>query len=49
VCHIFHPPHSPLFNQFNNIWGWVQNMKLLIVQHPPFSCYFIHLWSKYSS
>jgi hypothetical protein len=24
-------------------------MKLLIVQLPPFSCYFIPLWSKYST
>jgi hypothetical protein len=25
------------------IWGWVQNMKLLILQLPPFSCCFIPL------
>jgi hypothetical protein len=25
------PPHSPWFDLPNNIWGGVQNMKLLIV------------------
>jgi hypothetical protein len=37
------PPHSPLFDLPNNIWGGVQNMKLLIVQLSAFSCYFIPL------
>jgi hypothetical protein len=32
-------PHSPWFDVPNNIWGGVQNMKLLIVKLPPFSCY----------
>jgi hypothetical protein len=35
-CTIFSPlpriPHSPWFDLLNNIWGWVQNMKFLIVQ-----------------
>jgi hypothetical protein len=29
------PPHSPSFDLPNDIWGGVQNMKLLIVQLPP--------------
>jgi hypothetical protein len=29
--HISRPSHSPWFDLPNNIWGWVQNMKLLIV------------------
>jgi hypothetical protein len=29
-------------------WGRVQNMKILTVQFPPFSSYFIPLWSKCS-
>jgi hypothetical protein len=32
----------------NDIWGWVQNMKLLTVQLPPLSCYVITLRSKNS-
>jgi hypothetical protein len=36
ACHMSRPPHSPLFELPNDIWGWVQNMKLLIVQRPPF-------------
>jgi hypothetical protein len=39
---------SSWFDLLNNIWGWVQIMKFLIVQLHPFSCYFIPLWSKYS-
>jgi hypothetical protein len=31
----------------NNIWWWVQNMKLFIVQLSPFSRYFLPLRSKY--
>jgi hypothetical protein len=45
---MLHPSHSPWFDLPNNIWGWVQNMKLLIVQFSPFSCYFIPLRSKFS-
>jgi hypothetical protein len=41
------PAYLILLDVPTNIWGWVQNMKLLIVQLPPFSCYFIPLWSKY--
>jgi hypothetical protein len=35
------PPlrQSPWFYLRNDIWGWVQIMKLLIVRLPPFSCY----------
>jgi hypothetical protein len=33
------PPHSPWFG-LPNIWGWLQNMKLLTVQLLSFSCYF---------
>jgi hypothetical protein len=40
--------HSPWFDLPNNIWGGEQNMNLLIVQLPPFSCHFIPLWSKCS-
>jgi hypothetical protein len=43
------PPHSPWFYLPNDILGWVKIMKLLIVQLPPFSCYFIPLRSKFSS
>jgi hypothetical protein len=41
-------PHPPCLDLPNDIWGWVQFMKLLIVQLPPFSWYFIRLRSKYS-
>jgi hypothetical protein len=40
--------HSPWFYLPNDIWGWVQIMKLLFVQFLPFSSHFIPLWSKYS-
>jgi hypothetical protein len=49
ACHMSRPPHSPWFDLTNDIWVWVQNMKLLVVQLPTFSCYFITLWSKHSS
>jgi hypothetical protein len=39
--------HSTWFDLPNNVWGWEQNMKLLTEQLPPFSCYFLPLWSKY--
>jgi hypothetical protein len=39
------PPHSPWFDLPNNIWGGEQNMKLLIVQLPPFSRYLVPLRS----
>jgi hypothetical protein len=29
------PPHSSWLDLPNNIWGWVQIMKFLIVQFPP--------------
>jgi hypothetical protein len=41
------PPHSPWFDLPNNIWRWVQIMKLPIVQLS-FSRYSIPLRSKYS-
>jgi hypothetical protein len=47
VCHMPCPPHSPWLH-LSNIWGWGHIMKLLIVQLPPFSCYFITVRSKYS-
>jgi hypothetical protein len=47
--HMSRPPHSPWFNLSNDIWIWVQIMKLLIVQLPPLSCYVSPLRSKYSS
>jgi hypothetical protein len=31
VCHMPRPPHSPWFRLPNDIWGWIQNMKLLTV------------------
>jgi hypothetical protein len=46
--HMPQSSHYPWFNLPNYIWGWVQIMSLLTVQLPPFSCYFIPLWSKYS-
>jgi hypothetical protein len=48
ACYMPRPPHSPWFDLPNNIWGGVQNMKLLIVQLPPFSRHLIPLRSKYS-
>jgi hypothetical protein len=40
--------HSPWFCLPNNIWWWVQIMKLPIVQLSLFSRYFIPLRSKHS-
>jgi hypothetical protein len=48
VCHMPRPPQWPWLDLPNDIWGWVQIMKLLNVQLPQFSCYFIPLRSKYS-
>jgi hypothetical protein len=48
ACHMPRQPHRPWLDLPNHNWGWVQIMKLLIMQLPPFSCYFIPLWSKYS-
>jgi hypothetical protein len=48
ACHMLHPPHSVWFQLSNDIWGWVQIMKLPTVQLSPFSRYFIPLRSKYS-
>jgi hypothetical protein len=39
------PPHSPWFDLPNNIWWWVEIMKLPIVQLSPFFSYFIPLGS----
>jgi hypothetical protein len=38
------PPHSPWFHQPNNIWGWVQTIKVFTVQFPPFCCNFTSLF-----
>jgi hypothetical protein len=43
MCHMSHQPHSPWFDLSSNIWGWVQNVKLLTLQLPPFSCYFLDI------
>jgi hypothetical protein len=43
------PPHSPWLDLPNDIWRWVQIMKFLTVQLPPFSRHLIPLRSKYSS
>jgi hypothetical protein len=43
------PPHSPWFYLPNNIWWWVQIMKLPILQLSPFSLYFIPLRSSLRS
>jgi hypothetical protein len=37
ACHMSRPPHSPWLDLPNDIWGWVQIIKLLIVQLHPFS------------
>jgi hypothetical protein len=37
VCYMPRPPHSPWLDLPNDIWGWVQISKLLIVQLPPVS------------
>jgi putative component of membrane protein insertase Oxa1/YidC/SpoIIIJ protein YidD len=47
-CHMSRPPHPPRLELSSDVWRWVQTMKVLIVQLPPFSCYFIPLTSKYS-
>jgi hypothetical protein len=48
ACHMPSPPHSPWLYLPNDIWGWVQKMKFLTVQLPPFSYYLILLLIKYS-
>jgi hypothetical protein len=49
ICATFPPPpRSTLFDQPNNVWWWVQIMKLHIVHLSPFSYYLIPLRSKYS-
>jgi hypothetical protein len=47
--HMHHPPHSPWIDLPNDIWGWVQNMKLLIMQLPPFSLLHLCLVQIFSS
>jgi hypothetical protein len=42
------PPHSPWLDLPNDIWGWVQIMKLLIVQLPSFSRHLNPLRFQYS-
>jgi hypothetical protein len=42
------PPNSPWFDLLNNIWWWVQFMKLPIVLLSPFSRYIILLRARYS-
>jgi hypothetical protein len=37
------PYYPPWLDLPNDIWTWVQIMKLRIVQLPPFSCYLIPL------
>jgi hypothetical protein len=37
ACHMPCPPHSPWLDLPNDIWGWVQIMKLLIVHLSQFS------------
>jgi hypothetical protein len=34
ACHMSRPPHSPWLDLPNDIWGWVQIMKLLTVSQP---------------
>jgi hypothetical protein len=48
VCHMPCQPHSSWLDLPNDIWQWVQIMKLPTVQLSPLSCYFIPLRSKYS-
>jgi hypothetical protein len=48
ACYMSLPHHSPWFHLSNDIWGWVQVMKLPSVQLPSFSSSFIPLRSKYS-
>jgi hypothetical protein len=40
ACHMLCPLHSPSFDLPNNIWWWVQIMKLSIVRLSPLSRYF---------
>jgi hypothetical protein len=49
ACYMPRPPHPPWLDLPNDIWGWVQIMKFLIVQLPPFPRHLIPLRSKYSS
>jgi hypothetical protein len=48
ACHMSRPLYSPLLDLPNDIWGWVQIMKLLIVQLSSFSRHLIPFWSRYS-
>jgi hypothetical protein len=41
ACHMPRPPHSPWLDLPNDIWGWVQIMKFLVVQLPPFPWHLI--------
>jgi hypothetical protein len=43
------PPHSPWLEVPNGIWGWVQIMKFLVMQLPPFSRHLVPFRSKYTS
>jgi hypothetical protein len=49
ACYLTRPPQSPWLDLPNDIWGWVQIMKFLIVQLSPFSRHINPLRSKYSS
>jgi hypothetical protein len=47
ACHMPQLPHFPWLDLPNDTKGWVQNMKLLTVQLPSFSCYFWKLLCVY--
>jgi hypothetical protein len=49
ACHMSRPRHYPWLYPPNDIWGWVQIMKRLIMQRPPFSSYFVSFRFRYSS
>jgi hypothetical protein len=49
TCCMLHPSNSYLFDHRNNNRLGVQIKKLLIMQFSSVCCYFIPLWSKYSS
>jgi hypothetical protein len=44
-----HPPHSSGFYHSNNIWCWMQIVKLITLPSPPWHCHFIPLRPKYSA
>ena len=43
TCHMSHPSHSSWFDDPNNVWWWVQIIKLLDMQSSPLPYYLLSL------